>query len=130
MNAKILGITDEVTTCDCCGRINLKRTVVLGVMDCDGTVTDEVHYGTECAAQALRWSAADVRKQAKVAVDAARKAEEAKRDAARKEVGDRWYAWLNAKMPGVEICRALQMLGGFGKARAMFREETGVQEAA
>jgi len=42
-----LGITDEVTTCECCGKSNLKRTVAL---DNGGGV---VYYGTSCAARAL-----------------------------------------------------------------------------
>lgn len=42
----ILGISEEVTTCDCCGRHGLKRTVALK--------TDEgvVYYGCDCAAKA------------------------------------------------------------------------------
>jgi hypothetical protein len=44
---KILGINDEVTTCECCGKTNLKKTVVLG------TETGELRYGTSCAARAL-----------------------------------------------------------------------------
>jgi hypothetical protein len=51
MNAtvKILGITDEVTTCGCCGRNGLKKTIALEI--------DEVltHYGTQCAANSLRY---------------------------------------------------------------------------
>lgn len=45
---KILGINDEVTTCECCGRSGLKRTVVLS------TGEGEVRYGSECAAKAMR----------------------------------------------------------------------------
>lgn len=45
---KIYGINDEVTTCECCGRKNLKRTIVLG--DDEGNT---VHYGSDCAAHAL-----------------------------------------------------------------------------
>ena len=45
---KILGITDDVTTCDCCGKTNLKKTVVLD----NGSET--VFYGVDCAATALR----------------------------------------------------------------------------
>jgi hypothetical protein len=44
---KILGINDDVTTCECCGRTNLKKTVVLE------TDSGEKHYGTQCAATAL-----------------------------------------------------------------------------
>lgn len=44
---KLLGINDDVTTCECCGKSNLKCTVVL--TNGDG----EVCYGRDCAARAL-----------------------------------------------------------------------------
>jgi hypothetical protein len=44
---KVLGTTDEITTCDCCGRKNLKCTVAL---DKDGEI---VHYGRDCAGAAV-----------------------------------------------------------------------------
>lgn len=47
MCKKILGISDEVTTCEACGKTNLKRTVVLQLAE--GTV----HYGSDCAAKAF-----------------------------------------------------------------------------
>lgn len=47
MTFKLLGITDENTTCDCCGKSNLKCTVAL---DHDG---DVVFYGRDCAGRAL-----------------------------------------------------------------------------
>jgi len=46
---KILGVTDEVTTCGCCGRNGLKKTIALEI---DETLT---HYGTTCATKALRY---------------------------------------------------------------------------
>lgn len=45
---RLLGIVDEITTCDCCGKKRLARTVAMEKED--GTV---VHYGTTCAAKAL-----------------------------------------------------------------------------
>lgn len=45
---KVLGINDDVTTCECCGKTGLKCTVVL---ERDGG--GEVHYGRQCAAKAL-----------------------------------------------------------------------------
>lgn len=45
---KILGVTDEITVCDCCGKKNLKKTIGLELTD--GTT---VHYGSECAATLL-----------------------------------------------------------------------------
>lgn len=49
----IMGIVDDVTTCECCGRSNLKRTVMLGETDADGNVENVTYYGTGCAAVAL-----------------------------------------------------------------------------
>ena len=46
---KILGITDERTTCECCGKANLKRTVVIEFS------SDIRYYGTTCAAKALNF---------------------------------------------------------------------------
>lgn len=42
---KFLGTTDEVTTCDCCGKSKLKMTVAF---DHDGEV---VYYGSTCASR-------------------------------------------------------------------------------
>jgi len=41
---KALYIDDSVTTCDCCGKENLKKTVAM-LLDCGSLV----HYGTTCA---------------------------------------------------------------------------------
>lgn len=46
---KLLGINDDVTTCECCGKSNLKCTVVLSSDDGMG----QVHFGRDCAARAL-----------------------------------------------------------------------------
>lgn len=48
MTARFLGISDEVTTCDCCGKTNLKRTVAISFND-----GSPVFYGTDCAARTL-----------------------------------------------------------------------------
>lgn len=47
------GITDECTECQCCGRTNLKKTVMLLVLDADGNDVELTYYGTACAAKAL-----------------------------------------------------------------------------
>ena len=44
----IVGTSDEVTTCECCGKSDLKSTVVLGTHD--GEVS---YYGIVCAARHL-----------------------------------------------------------------------------
>lgn len=57
---RFAGVTDDVTECGCCGRQNLKRTVVL--QPTDGG--DAVFYGTTCAAIASGWRERDVKKAA------------------------------------------------------------------
>ena len=42
--ARALGIEESVTTCDCCGKSNLKHTIVIELDD-----GDIVHYGSVCA---------------------------------------------------------------------------------
>ncbi len=46
----ILGTNDAVNTCDCCGKTNLKSTVIVSI---DGVV---FHYGSTCAARNLNIS--------------------------------------------------------------------------
>ena len=46
---RILGVSDEVPTCDCCGKTNLKKTIVIEI---DGDVQ---YWGTECAKQVYRF---------------------------------------------------------------------------
>lgn len=40
---KILGFTDEITTCDCCGKVDLKGTYAI---DFEGDIS---YYGSVCA---------------------------------------------------------------------------------
>jgi ribosome-binding protein aMBF1 (putative translation factor) len=72
---KILGITDERTACECCGRDNLKKTVAL---DKDGVV---VYFGTECAAKAMGRTKVQVEKDIRTV--ARQTAEEAARERTR-----------------------------------------------
>lgn len=44
----ILGISDEVTTCECCGKSGMKRTVVISCGD------GMKFYGTSCASKAFK----------------------------------------------------------------------------
>lgn len=45
---RVLGTTDETSTCECCGKTNLKKVVVLEI---EGEI---VRYGCDCASKALR----------------------------------------------------------------------------
>lgn len=63
---KLLGINDDVTTCECCGRAGLKKTVVLELDDCGS----QVHFGTDCAARALRFGAGAKMSRTKLVAEA------------------------------------------------------------
>lgn len=53
MTFKILGLTDERTTCECCGKVNLKCTVALEHVDAEGHGTGNItYYGRDCASRA------------------------------------------------------------------------------
>lgn len=43
---QVIGISDEVLACDCCGKTNLKRTVVIQ----DNETSEVKYFGTTCAA--------------------------------------------------------------------------------
>lgn len=47
---KFLGTTDTVTTCDCCGKQNLKKTCVLSYFDQEGNLVedDPSFFGSSC----------------------------------------------------------------------------------
>jgi hypothetical protein len=55
---RILGSTNDVTTCECCGRDNLKKTVALD--DYEGNVT---YYGETCAAKAMGMKVTEFKKE-------------------------------------------------------------------
>lgn len=50
---RYLGITDECVECQKCGKVDLRSTVVLAVLDVDGNTEDVTYYGSTCAARAL-----------------------------------------------------------------------------
>ncbi|MFE7933398.1 hypothetical protein ACFU6S_32695 [Streptomyces sp. NPDC057456] len=64
----VKGITADVTNCECCPRRGLRKTVVLMPLDADGNEFGEpTHYGTTCAARALRVSPYEIRRAARAA---------------------------------------------------------------
>lgn len=125
MRFRFLGNTDEVTTCDCCGRSDLKATVALE--DECGTV---VHYGVVCAARAMKLTATEVRRGARKADDDKRRAEEAARTAAWRAEYNAFQMWLDARVaPKGDRFRQLEALGGYKAARAAYEAETAVRAA-
>jgi hypothetical protein len=68
---RYVGVTDESTQCDQCGRTELRSTVVLYTLDADGNDDAVVYYGSSCAARALGRTG---RGQARKVLDEARSA--------------------------------------------------------
>lgn len=75
---KLIGISDE-TTCECCGKENLKLTVVLDRIDADGNGLGFVKFGRDCAARALKLRVTANRME-RLAVEANLAAEKAARE--------------------------------------------------
>lgn len=57
---RIIGYTDSVNECDCCGKTELKGTYVMA-NDCDG----EFYYGTTCGAKAASWTVVEFKEKFK-----------------------------------------------------------------
>lgn len=115
-NATFLGNTDEVTSCDCCGRADLKSTVALSV---DGS--EPVYYGVVCAARALATTAKDVRQRARTADEARQERERAAAEAVHRAEFANWSGWLAQAAPaGTCVFTRIAALGGFTSARAAY----------
>jgi hypothetical protein len=111
-----LGSADDVTTCDNCGKSELKGTVTLSI---DGG--EPVYYGSDCAARALGTKTKDVLSATRAA-DRARDAAEARvRDLAQKANGAPWFAFLAERGKGNDVFTRIQSLGGHTKAAELYK---------
>jgi hypothetical protein len=116
----IQGVTDEVDTCDCCGRTDLKRAVALA--DENGGVS---FMGVVCAAAALKLPADEVRTGAKNAQLAKDMAMSAAKQAKAQAEFHAWAKFLRERTGLAEIAPAIEKLGGIAAARAAFRAQVG-----
>lgn len=126
---EFLGTTDEHTTCDCCGKKDLKSTVAIRNLE----TGEDLFFGVTCAARALKLQVAEVRQGAATAdrAEAARK--EAARRAEVEAESARWNAFLIHATGGIrdwsgQFCTFLmiQSLGGFTAARAAYKAASAV----
>jgi len=120
-----LGTSDDHTTCDCCGKSDLKSTVAVHDIE-NGT---DHFFGTTCAARALKIQVAEVRKGTADADKAKRDAEERARAAKARAEAKAWSEWLAATAGEIrdfsgelDVFRMQQRLGGFAAARKLWRE--------
>jgi hypothetical protein len=72
---RVIGSTNDVTTCEYCGRDELKGTVILAVLDADGNTESTVYFGTGCAATAGRRTVKEISEDVKLADRVRREAE-------------------------------------------------------
>lgn len=114
---KFLGTCDDVTTCDCCGKKNLKRTVALSIDD-----GEAVYYGVTCAARALKLDAKVVRSETKRADDERHQAKMRADRIAWETEHAPWFAFLGKFGKGTDTFSQIESLGGYEKARAQFEE--------
>ena len=118
-DVKFLGTSDEVNTCECCGRVNLKSTVALSIDE-----SDAVYFGVTCAALALKLKVADVKKGTAAADRAKAEAEAKERDAKHQAYMAEWTAFLRANAPaGHDIFTWCEALGGYRTAKDLFNAQ-------
>lgn len=56
---KIIGFTDKINECDCCGKTELKGTYCISI---DG---NEFYYGSTCASNTINISSDEIKKEVK-----------------------------------------------------------------
>jgi hypothetical protein len=106
MAFRVDGTTDDITTCDQCGREDLHTTVIMVHLDAAGSDDGTSYMGSDCAAQAAGWPQAKVRKLATAADRAAK--ETAERERLAKQAADTakfekdFAAWLMTTHGGTE----------------------------
>ncbi|MGY5129229.1 hypothetical protein [Streptomyces nigrescens] len=124
---QVRGMTDEVTTCELCGRAELRGTVQMIEQDLDGNPIRDHYYGTGCAAKAAGWTQREVVRRVKAAEQATREAEVAERAAIQGETDRAYAAYLlatygtadgRAIMDRLGLRTARKLLEGFDAYRA------------
>jgi hypothetical protein len=112
---KFLGTTDDVTSCDCCGRSDLKSTVALSFDE-----AEPVYFGVVCAAKALGRDGRYIKSEARKA-DALRAEQDATASRLAFEAEARpWFSFLASNGKGADTFTQIQSLGGYKLARAAF----------
>jgi hypothetical protein len=91
---RVKGTTDDVTTCELCGKQELKGTVVLEALDADGNAEEICYFGVSCAAKAAGWTQREVKAGIKAAQQRAASAERDRVIAAREAERAAYTAWL------------------------------------
>ncbi len=112
---RFLGTSDEVSTCECCGRADLKSTVAISI---DGG--DAVYFGVVCAARAIGRKSAEVKSATAAADRAKTEAERLVRLERERAAQAPWFAFLAANGRGSDVFTRIKSLGGYATAKALF----------
>ncbi|MBK3559298.1 hypothetical protein JHN55_22785 [Streptomyces sp. MBT56] len=125
---RVGGTTDQMTTCELCGKPELKGTVQMIELDTDGNDFADHYFGTGCAAKAAGWTQKGVRGAARAADKAKREAaEEARRKAEAIESAYRAKArewWLRENYGTTDIHAAAKIAGiSFVRVACLFSDE-------
>jgi hypothetical protein len=116
MELRILGNTDDVTSCDCCGRTDLKSTVAI-----ETALGAVVYYGVVCAAKYTGRAAKEIRADARKADDEKKAAKDAAAAAVRDAETRAWFSWLAENGTGPDVWTRIHSLGGYHVAKAKYR---------
>lgn len=103
---RVIGTTDEITTCDLCGREGLSHTVMIDYLDADGSPEGEInYYGSDCASKIFTGRkdaklSRTIEREARAADKAKRETERDARHAASEVAAAKanapFYAWIKA----------------------------------
>lgn len=117
---RVLGITDDNDTCDCCGRTGLNATVAIQFDD----EPETQFYGRTCAARYARVKVSVIDRGVRQAEQAKRDAERAVRQAQRDAEFAAMTAWLTTKVgPGDRFEQLRRYPGGLRAAFDDFAAE-------
>ncbi|MFJ5997553.1 hypothetical protein [Streptomyces sp. NPDC092370] len=125
---RVGGTTDEITTCELCGKPELRGTVQMIELDADGNDFADHYYGSSCAAKAAGWTQKAVTTAARAADRAKREAAEAaRREAAYEEMKHRDAAkewWLRENYGTTDVHEAAKIAGmSFVRLSCLFSDE-------
>jgi hypothetical protein len=132
---RVKGFTGEITTCQICGRDELRGTVILRELDAEGNELVETYAGTGCAAEVGRWTQRQVKAELRAIREAERAATAAARQAEQERDGAAFVAWVNqtygtaattrsGAFDAVPHVRPFQLRKQYDKARKQQEETT------
>ena len=91
---RVRGTTDDMTTCEQCGRDELKGTVILECLDAEGNTGELIYVGSGCAATLSKRTQREIKDDARRAGDATAQAAQRGREARTAAETAGFLAWV------------------------------------